>query len=271
MRQKKRKDSENFKIQYPSDLTEEQWAQLEPYIPPAKIGGRPRSTDMYTLVNAILYLNRTSCQWRQLPHDYPNWSTVYRYFRQFCLDGTWESINTILRAKVRVAEGRKPTPSAAIIDSQSVKTTQAGGIRGYDAGKKVNGRKRHIIVDTIGLLLSVVVHPADIQDRDGAKLVISKIKGKFARLKLIWADGGYAGKLIDWVKENINCILEIVKRSDDVKGFKVLPRRWVVERTLAWLGFSRRLSKDYEETIESSESMVLVSSINILVHRLEPG
>ena len=169
---------------------------------------------------------------------------------------------------MRQAEGRQPSPSAAIIDSQSVKTTEQGGPRGYDAGKRINGRKRHIVVDTIGLLLAVVVHAASIQDRDGAKLVFRKLKGKFPRLQLIWADGAYSGQLIDWVLDFGKWILEIVNRPSSQKGFVVLPRRWVVERTFAWLGRYRRLSKDYERLCDTSECMIKIAMINLMLKRL---
>jgi len=203
-----------------------------------------------------------------LPHDLPPWKTVYHYFRHWRKDGTWERINAALRVEVRVAAGREPEPSAAILDSQSVKTTETPGIRGYDAGKKVNGRKRHILVDTLGLLLMVVVHAAHIQDRDGAKLVLERVRGRFPRLHLIWADGGYAGQLVEWVKIVCHWVLEIVKRPGDVKGFQVLPRRWVAERTFGWLGRYRRLSKDYEGVPETSEAMVYIAMIHLMVRRL---
>jgi putative transposase len=205
-----------------------------------------------------------------LPHDFPKWKTVHHYFRLWPIQGTWEQLHDQLREQVRRNAGREASPSAGIIDSQSVKTTETGGPRGYDAGKKVNGRKRHIIVDTMGLLLAVVVHAAAIQDRDGAKLVMMRIAGRFPRLKLIWADGGYAGQLIDWVKAFGDWILEIVKRPADQKGFAVLPRRWVVERTFAWLGRCRRLSKDYERRTETSETMALVSMVHLMLRRLAP-
>jgi putative transposase len=186
----------------------------------------------------------------------------------FGLYGTWERINAVLRTELRIANGRKPEPSAAILDSQSVKTTETPGVRGYDAGKKAKGRKRHILVDTTGLLLMVVVHAANIQDRDGAKLVLEQIKGTFSRLQLIWADAGYAGQLIDWVKVTCGWVLEIVRRSDDVKGFKVLSHRWVVERTFGWLGRYRRLSKDYEGLTESSQAFIYAAMIRIMSKRL---
>ncbi|MBK5191518.1 MAG: IS5 family transposase [Methanosarcinales archaeon] len=253
---------------YPSDLNDAEWQIIEPLIPPAKTGGRPREQDMCEIVNAMFYLLRAGCSWRMLPHDFPPWQTVYYYFAQWRDGEIFRQMNDMLRARLRVAAGREEQPSAAILDSQSVKTTETKGERGYDAGKKVNGRKRHILVDTMGLLLMVVVHIASVQDRDGAMIVLQKAKQSFWRLQLIWADGGYAGKLVDWAKESCQWILEIVKRNGEVKGFHVLPRRWVVERTLAWIGRYRRLSKDYESLTQTSETMIYAAMVNILIRRL---
>jgi putative transposase len=257
------------RVPYPSDLSDKEWNIIKPHIPnPQTNRGRKRVHSYREILNAIFYLLRSGCAWRMLPHEYPHWKTVYHYFRLWRILGIWEHINNVLRTQLRILSGRKPEPSAAILDSQSVKTTETPGIRGYDAAKKINGRKRHILVDTIGLMLMVVVHTVNIQDRDGAKLVLEQVIETFPRLQLIWADAGYSGKLVDWVKVMCGWVLEIVKRSDDVKGFKVLPHRWVVERTFGWLGRYRRLSKDYEGLTQSSQALIYAAMIRIMIKRM---
>jgi len=255
---------------YASDLTDQQWKILKPLLCPQRNGpGRPLELDLRQVVNAIFYVMRTGCQWEYLPHEYPNYNSVFYHYNKWRKNGTWEQINTHLRKQVRQRCRRKPDPSAAILDSQSAKTTEAGGERGYDAGKKINGRKRHVVVDTLGNVLQVVVHAANIQDYHGAQSVLGRLTQNVGTLKKIWADGIYKnGGLVDWVRETFQIKLEIVNRAPGQKGFQVLPRRWVVERTFAWLGRYRRLSKDYERYPETSETVVYISSVHIMLRRL---
>lgn len=258
---------------YATDLTDEQWAILEPLVPPAKTGGRKRKVNMREVINTILYLNRAGCQWDMLPHDLLPKSTVYDYFAAWRDDGTWQRLMDALRAQVRIEAGREATPSAASIDSQTVKTTERGGEHGYDGGKKINGRKRHILVDTMGLLLAVAVTTAALDDGAAAPSVVARLDPEnYPRLQKLWGDNKYHNHgFRQWLAMNRpGWELEVKTREPGVKGFAVLPKRWVVERTFAWNGRYRRNSRDYERRTDSSESMLRISSLHLMLRRLAP-
>ena len=259
---------------YPSQITDAMWAVLEPLLPARdpRRGGRPRVYLDRRVLDAIFYVLRSGCQWRMIPHDLVPWWTAYRWYRTWAADGTWDAVHDQLRAAVRIAAGKDPHPSAGVLDAQSVKSSEGGQARGVDMGKKITGRKRHLIVDTLGLMLVAAVTAASVQDRPGGKKVLARAAAAFPALALVWADGGYANEidagLIGWAARELGLLLQIVRRTDDVKGFTVLPRRWVVERTFGWLVRNRRLARDYERLTACSETMIKIAMIRLMAARL---
>jgi transposase len=257
---------------YDTDVTDEQWAWLEGLLPPPSKDGPKQRHPRREIVNAILYVVRTGCAWRHLPSDFPPWQTVFRYFSRWRREGVVQRVHDRLRDAVRDADGRDPMASAGIVDAQSVKASDTVGAatRGFDAGKKVNGRKRHIVVDTLGLLIVVMVTAASVQDRDGGRRVLDKARMAMPSIVRVWADGGYAGRLVRFALTALRITVEIVKKNDGQRTFQVLPRRWVVERTLSWISRCRRLDHDYERLREHAEAMVHWAMIGIMVRRLAP-
>ena len=262
------------KLRYPSDLADQEWSLVCPMIRPAKRGGRPRDVDVREILNGILYVLSTGCQWRYIPKDLPPRSTLHGYFQRWDDDGTWQGIHYELFETCREQEDRQASPTACVIDSQSVKSAEKGGAhidpKGYDAGKKISGKKRHILVDTQGLLMHAIVHAADIQERDGGVLLLATMFGLYPFLEKLFADGGYQGPQFRQALAKIlpRLSVEIIKRSDTAKGFKILPRRWVVERTFAWLNRCRRLAKDFENLNRNALAFIKLASIRLMLRKL---
>lgn len=252
---------------YSTDLTDAQWEIIKPLLPPQCDAGRPREVDFREIINAVNYRTRTGCAWELLPHDLPPKSTVYEYYRKWQFDGTWQSIHDALRGRVRQQEGRKSDATVAMLDSQSVKTTENCEESGYDAGKKIKGRKRHLFVDTLGLIIALVVTVASVQDRDGAKLV-SVAAADQTNLEVVYADAAYRGKLVGWTDACCGWKLKIVNRPAGSKGFVLLPKRWVVERTYGWLNRYRLLSKEFETTLESSTADIHIAMSHLMLRRI---
>ena len=254
---------------YDTDLTDAQWAFLEPLLPKPSSRGRP-PTDRRRVIDAIFYIIKGGIQWRLLPTTFPPWQTIYHIFRRWTLDHTWEALNARLRAHVRQSCGRRSRPTAAILDSQTVKSDPHGGAVGYDAGKRIKGRKRHLLVDTLGLVLGAVVTAANVPEREGAQTLLGRTLNWLTWLRLLWVDGGYSGPdFAQWVRGlRPKLAVEVVKRCDQTRGFKILPRRWVVERTFGWLMRHRRLVRDYEQTETSAQAWIYIAMIRIQLRRL---
>ena len=286
-----------MKRSYSTDLTDAEWERLQLHVPPPNKRGRPKTHSTREILNAIFYLLKSGCAWRLLPRDFPPWETVYWWFRRWCIDGTFERLNAALRERLRVQLRRNPQPSAGVVDSQSAKTTGVGGeARGYDGGKKIRGRKRHLLVDTEGLVLKAKVHSAKVPDQDGIKLLLKGVGAYLPRLSQLWVDAGYQGRGKDWVEKELDLNVEVVHRTPKPtpekvammwaeewskegweidwqkllprRGFEVLPRRWVVERTFSWLSQNRRMSKDYERLCATAEAFVYVAMTRLMVRRL---
>jgi putative transposase len=255
---------------YPTDLTDAEWNRLKSCFPPSKLRGRPRVHGLREIFNAIFYVVRSGCAWRLLPRDFAPWQTVYYHFRRFRMEGLWHLVLKALRRTTRQQAGKHPEPSAAIMDTQSIKTTvESAKYSGYDGHKKVKGRKRHLLVDTLGLLISVYVTSANVQDRVGARCLLAGRKPLMPCLQKVWAYGAYSGeKLARWFREEGDWELEIVERVEDAEGFAVVARRWVVERSLGWLLRNRRLSRDYERKVQTSEAFIEVAMIRLILRRL---